>query len=96
MKTFAKGRVLAVLAGATIVTLTGCASDRQEDHGISDIGGARLYPRAVCLVTDREFKHGQPYSFVHDGQEIQLCCKECLALFKKNPARFLARLGDGK
>ena len=57
---------------------------------------ARPYPLNRCLVTDEPFEHGPPHLFVHAGQEIKLCCKDCLAQFKANPQRQLAKLNAPK
>ena len=96
MKTFTKFLPFAVLAGTTAVLFVGCASADHDHSSHADGTVAKPYPRHVCLVTDQAFKHGEPYTFVHDGQEIKLCCKKCLADFKLNPSQYLARLGDGK
>ena len=42
------------------------------------------------------FDHGKPYTFVHEGQEIKLCCKDCLADFKKEPSKYLSKLNAPK
>jgi len=38
---------------------------------------------------------GEPYVFVHEGQQIKLCCDGCLKDFKKEPAKYLAKLAAG-
>jgi YHS domain-containing protein len=43
-------------------------------------------------ANDEGFDHGKPYTFVHEGQEIKLCCKDCLADFKKEPSKYLSKL----
>lgn len=95
MKTFTQALAFALLAGATTILFVGCASDGHDPQTQSNGMVAKPYARSICL-TDQAFKHGKPYTFVYDGQEIKLCCKSCPADFKKNPARYLARLGDGK
>ncbi len=97
MKTSIKILALAVLAGATTFLFTGCASDG-HDHSGHDRNGhihsaaAKPYPLTKCIVTDEAFEHGKPYTFVHEGQEIKLCCKDCLADFKKEPSKYLSKL----
>ena len=34
----------------------------------------------------------KPDVFTHEGQEIKLCCKDCLKDFKKEPAKYTAKL----
>ena len=86
-----------VIAGALIVTaafgIVGCSSSG-HDHSSHSHGSAaaKPYPLTKCLVTDEGFNHGKPYTFVHQGQEIKLCCEDCLADFKKEPAKYLSKL----
>lgn len=86
-----------VIAGALIVTaavgMVGCSSSG-HDHSSHSHGSAaaKPYPLTKCLVTDEGFNHGKPYTFVHQGQEIKLCCEDCLADFKKDPAKYLSKL----
>jgi hypothetical protein len=39
---------------------------------------------------------GKPYLFVHEGQEIKLCCKSCLKDFNKEPAKYLKALAEAQ
>jgi YHS domain-containing protein len=86
-----------LIAGALIVVaalgFTGCSSGH-HDHSSHSPGSAvaKAYPLNKCLVTDEGFDHGKPYTFVHEGQEIKLCCKDCLADFKKEPSKYLSKL----
>jgi hypothetical protein len=58
---------------------------------------AKPYPLETCIVSDEKLGgHGKPYVFTHEGQELKLCCKPCLKDFKKDPARYLKKLPDGK
>ena len=56
------------------------------------------YPLKTCIVSDEAIggEHGEPYVFVHEGQEIKLCCKPCLKDFNKSPATYLKKLNGGK
>lgn len=105
MKKLTKTFALAVLAGATVL-FTGCSSGHHDHSTSSHLGHShgveRYYPKAKpytltkCLVTDEGFDHGKPYTFVHEGQEIKLCCKDCLADFNKEPAKYLTKLNAPK
>jgi YHS domain-containing protein len=97
MKTLTKILALAVLAGATTLLFVGCSSSG-HDHSSHSHGtvAAKPYPLTKCLVTDEGFNHGKPYTFVHQGQEIKLCCEDCLADFKKEPAKYLSKLNTPK
>jgi len=94
MKTFSKLTALALLAGATTLFFAGCSSNHHDHSGHTHAtAAAKPYPLDKCIVSDEGFDHGKPYTFVHEGQEIKLCCKDCLADFQKDPAKYLAKLG---
>ena len=96
MKTLTKILALAVLAGATSILFVGCASDGHDHAGHSHSAAVKPYPLNTCLVSGEGFDHGKPYTFVHDGQEIKLCCKDCLADFNKEPQKYLSKLNEPK
>jgi len=51
------------------------------------------YPLDKCIVSDEKLgEHGKAVVFVHDGQEIKLCCLDCRKDFDAKPAKFLAKL----
>lgn len=59
---------------------------------------AKPYPLKTCIVSDEKLggDHGEPYVFVHEGQEIKLCCKPCLKDFNKEPAKYLKKIEAGQ
>lgn len=51
------------------------------------------YPLDKCIVSDEKLgEEGKPVVFIHEGQEIKLCCRDCRKDFDANPAKFLAKL----
>ena len=51
------------------------------------------YPLEKCVVSDEKLgEMGKPFVFTHEGQEIKLCCKSCQKDFKKDPAKYLAKI----
>lgn len=53
------------------------------------------YPLKTCVVSDEKLgEMGEPYAFVHEGQEIKLCCKACLKDFNKNPKKYLKKIDE--
>lgn len=54
------------------------------------------YPLDTCVVSGEKFggAMGEPFVFVHDGREIQLCCKGCKKAFDKEPAKYLAKIDE--
>ena len=58
---------------------------------------AKPYPLEVCIVSGEKLgSMGAPVVYVHEGQEVKLCCKSCLPDFKKEPAKFLVKLTPKK
>jgi len=85
MKTLLLGIVIASVAFATL------AADEKA------AAKAKPYPLKTCIVSDEKLggDHGEPYVFVHEGQEIKLCCKPCLKDFNKEPAKYLKKIEVG-
>jgi YHS domain-containing protein len=81
-----------ILVAGTIVTV---ADDKKDTP-------AKPYPLDTCIVSGEKLGADasmKTYTFVHEGQEIKLCCKGCLKDFKKEPAKYLKKLekpADGK
>lgn len=53
------------------------------------------YPLNTCIVSDEKIGADpgmKPYSFVQDGREVKLCCKSCLKSFKKESAKYMAKI----
>jgi hypothetical protein len=93
MKTLKSFAAVALLAAAASVALLGCKSDAHSNMSSS---AAKPYPMNKCLVSGEALKAGEVYTFVRDGQEIKLCCKDCLVDFDKDPGKFLAKLDQAK
>lgn len=47
-----------------------------------------------CPVSGDEIDPAMKY--VHEGQEYGFCCKMCIKDFKKDPAKFIAKLEAGE
>jgi YHS domain-containing protein len=64
----------------------GTASDQTATNQQADTASAVApYPLTTCAVTGAALgSMGGPYVFVHQGQEIKLCCKGCKAGFLEN------------
>ena len=77
---------------ATTMAMLACGAFAADDKK------AKPYPLKTCIVSDEKLggDHGEPYVFVHEGQEIKLCCKPCLKDFNKEPAKYLKKLEGGK
>ena len=92
--------IAGLLSGAVVFGLTACKSSSDDhsghDHGSAGTSGStagvKPYPLKTCIMTDEAFDHGKPYTFVHNGQEIKMCCDGCKPDFDKDPAKYLKKL----
>ena len=53
------------------------------------------YPLTTCLVSDEKLGADpdmKPHTFVYEGREVKLCCKSCLKDFKKDTAKYIAKI----
>jgi len=79
--------VAGMVAALGALTNSALADDKKD--------AAKPYPLKTCIVTDEKLDADpamKSYAFVHEGQEIKLCCKSCLKDFKKEPAKYLKKL----
>jgi len=68
----------------------GCKTHSHSD-AVTATAGLKPYPLDKCIVSDEPLE-GKTYTFVRDGQELKLCCKDCLAEFEKDPRKYMAKL----
>jgi hypothetical protein len=94
MKTFTKISSLVVVSLAFISCKEGATeANQQSDSANSESSAAKPYPLDTCLVSGKKLgSMGDPYVIVHEEQEIKFCCDACEPTFKKDPAKFLAKL----
>ena len=58
---------------------------------------AKPFPESIktCLISGEKLgAMGKPYVFVYEGQEVKLCCKNCLKDFNKEPAKHIAKINE--
>ena len=87
-----------VAAALIFTTLAGPIAGLAADNKDSKAAKAKPYPLDKCVVSDEKLggDMGEPYVFVHNGQEIKLCCKSCLKDFNKNPAKYLKKIDSAE
>lgn len=79
-----------------------CVGDYEKDKAgfakklAAAEAAAKPYPLEKCVVSDDGFDHGKPYTFAYEGQKVNLCCKDCLKEFNKEPAKFMKKLEAAK
>jgi hypothetical protein len=79
--------LIGALLAASLVTAQ--AAEKKP----ADKGSPKAYPLDVCIVTDNDLgSMGEEQVIVYEGQTIKFCCKPCDAKFRKNPAKYLAKL----
>ena len=79
----------------TAVLLTGLAAGILSAR--ADDKKAKPYPLKTCVVSDEEIGKDpgmKPHVFIHQGQEVKLCCKSCLKDFNKEPAKYLKKIEE--
>ena len=86
MTKLTKFMALGVAVGYLASPLAALAADKKDAK-------AKPYPLETCIVSDEKLgEMGEPFAFVHEGQEIKLCCKPCPKDFNKNPKKYLKKL----
>jgi YHS domain-containing protein len=106
------GTTLAAFVAAGLVLWTGCGDGHDHashDHGekasapsVEKVAApqepaAKSYPLKTCVVSGEELgKMGQPKRIVYEGQEVKFCCPDCEKDFRKEPAKFLKKIEEGR
>ena len=76
----------AAVAVAGLVWM-GLNARADETHSV------KTYPLTTCVVTGEKLDTmGGPFVFNYQGQEIKLCCKDCLKRFNQNPAGYVKKV----
>jgi YHS domain-containing protein len=54
---------------------------------------SKVYPINWCVVSGEELgTMGAPVVYDYQGRTIKFCCKSCIKIFEKEPARYIAKL----
>jgi YHS domain-containing protein len=54
------------------------------------------YPLSTCVVSGEKLgEMGKPAVINYQGTEVRFCCAMCVDQFKKDPAKYLAKLPAG-
>ena len=84
-----KSAAIIALAFAVLAPAAGLAGDTNSV--------AKPYPLTTCVISGEKLgEMAPPYVFVQDGQEVRLCCPNCLKDFKKDPAKYLKIIQDAQ
>jgi YHS domain-containing protein len=91
MKTIQSIAAGALLCAAAAFAFVGCASHQQPMGSASN----ESYKLTKCVVSGDDLGD-KPYTFTHNGQQVKLCCKDCLAKFDKDPEKYMAKINEAK
>lgn len=84
-----KTKLTSIILACLTTFLASCATG----GGGTSVGGAKPYPLKTCIVTGNDLDSmGDTQTIVHEGRVVKFCCEPCVAKFKKNPAKYLAKL----
>jgi YHS domain-containing protein len=89
MKNLKLFTLMTLVAGALVATLAVHGADAKPKEAAKP----KPYPLTTCIVADDKLDK-DAYVFVHEGQEIKLCCESCKDDFKKEPAKYLKKITD--
>lgn len=73
------------------------AVTNKEPHNVLENAVTDNYPLDTCPVTGVKLETmGKTVSYIHNGQEIRLCCYGCLDVVKKDPEKYVQIIEDAK
>ena len=85
MKSFSSLAIAALVIGLTGAALVSRAAEKK----------VKPYPLDTCVVSDEKLGADpsmKPHVFTYEGREIKLCCQSCLKDFKKDSAKYVAKI----
>ena len=85
----------ALTVALVLTALSGAVSLAADAPAKAD--KAKAYPLTTCVVSGEKLgEMGKPVIVKHEGREVQLCCKDCVKDFTKDPAKFLKKLDEAE
>ena len=75
------------------LAVAGCKT-HDEMHSTPTVSGGS-HTMTKCVVSDEDLGD-KPYTFVHNGQTVKLCCKDCLTKFNQEPEKYIAKMNQAK
>lgn len=78
-----------------LALLPNIAFDEDETKLKKVTPASETYPISSCAVAGKTLgSMGAPFVHIHEGRQVKFCCKACLPAFKKNPAKYLAKVDE--
>lgn len=82
-----------ILIPLTVIALVSVSCNKPEGRNVASASSVKPYPLDTCLVSGEKIgSMGDPIIIHHEGREIKFCCDSCVPKFKKDPAKYLAKL----
>jgi YHS domain-containing protein len=94
MKNLHRIALAALLAAGLTTTLR--AEDKPAAPAAEKAAAAKEdYPLTTCVVSGEKLgEMGDPYVLQYEGKTVKFCCKDCVKKFKKDPAKYLAKIEE--
>lgn len=90
-----KLKLLPIFVAFSLTAFVSCENkESSEANSPADSPPAESdYPLETCVVSGEKLgSMGEPFVITHDGTEVRFCCDSCVPKFKKDPAKYLAKL----
>lgn len=102
-----RSSIVSIMIGvflAAVVVVAGCGREEPAPASVqqmqplsqpapSTAPATDDYPIDFCVVSgDKLNAMGDPIVYQHEGREIRFCCDSCIRTFKREPAKYLAKL----
>ena len=90
-----KLKLLPIFVAFSLTAFVSCENkESSEANSPADSSTAESdYPLETCVVSGEKLgSMGEPFVITHDGTEVRFCCDSCVPKFKKDPAKYLAKL----
>jgi YHS domain-containing protein len=90
-----KLKSLPIFVAFSLTAFVSCKNEQSgEANSPADSPPAESgYPLETCVVSGEKLgSMGEPFVITHEGTEVRFCCDSCLPKFKKDPAKYLAKL----
>ena len=91
MKTNTNNVIAILVVAASLITAGTARAEDTKSEPKKD-----SYPLTTCVVSGGKLggDMGEPVKFDYNGREVRFCCPGCVAIFKKDPAKYLKILDD--
>ncbi len=67
----------------------GLAAEKQEK--------LKPYTLKTCIISGEKLgEMGKPFVYEYKDREIKFCCKDCVADFKKDPAKYIKKIEEAE